>query len=219
MPPAKRGARGRVSPLVRHGRHRGTRYPPPFPVLPPPTAPLLLPCGVPSPPASPLCLLPPPNWVGEVTPGNRAWNAQQITFSAPVGEGSAGGNPPHPASQPLIPSPAPGLGVSSSLPSFVCVEPHSEEPELHQAEQQPMDRYKLGGSSPLGEMALLGLWSSKGGVLAAMPEAPNSEGADPCVSVNPDRLASSQQQPVANRTPSAPCPLPASSAQMSVCFS
>lgn len=103
MPPAKRGARGRLSPLVRHRRHRGTRYPPPFPVLPPPTAPLLLPCGVPSPPASPLCLLPPPDWVGEVTPGNRAWNAQQITFSAPVGEGSAGGNPPTPPPSPSSP--------------------------------------------------------------------------------------------------------------------
>lgn len=82
-----------------------------------------------------------------------------------------------------------------------------------------MDRDKLGGSSPLGETALLGLWSSKGGVLAALSEAPNSEGADPCVGVNPDRLASSQQEPVANRTPSAPCPPPASSAQMSACFS
>ena len=44
---------------------------------------------------------PRPGRLGEVTPGNRAWNAQQITFSAPVGGGSAGGNPP--GSRPLIP--------------------------------------------------------------------------------------------------------------------
>ena len=150
MPAAERGARGRASPLARRRRRRGTRYPPPFPVLPPPPAPLLPPRGVPS-----LCrprlfvCSPRPGRLGEVTPGNCAWNAQQITFSAPVGGGSAGGNPP--GSRPLIPPPPQAW-------AFPLVGPATRSfgQTAQGRARSPWDRDRLGDSFPVEAARLPG---------------------------------------------------------------
>lgn len=119
-------AADRVSPLVRRRRRRGTRYPPPFPVVPPPTAPLLLPCGVPSPPASPLCLLPPcpcpAGW--ERSPqGTAPGMHSKSHFPLPLERGAREEIPPARLPAPHV-FPAPGLDFSSRL-NFACVRLHA----------------------------------------------------------------------------------------------
>lgn len=191
--------------MVRRRRRRGTRYPPPFPVVPPPTAPLLLPCGVPSPPASPLCLLPPPTrpagW--ERSPQGTAPGMHSKSHFPLLLERGAREEIPRPRLPAPHSSPAPGLGFSSSL-SSACVGLHLQEHDLRWAEQQLPDRDKLGGSLPSGRTALLDALSSNGGALAALLEAPNLEGADPWAGVNTVILPRSWQESVANRVPSSP---------------
>ncbi|XP_054988076.1 basic proline-rich protein-like [Sorex araneus] len=158
------------------------RYPPPFPVLPPPPPP--------TPPASPrgplsaglasLSAPPRPGRLGEVTPGNRAWNAQQITFSAPVGGGSARGNPP--GSRPLIPPPPrawafPLAGSVSPASARRCSGSRRgprEGPAPRQWDRGPIldESFPRPGEREFGTLRLNGRPCSS----AAPPEAPNFEG-------------------------------------------
>lgn len=121
MPAAERGARGRASPLARRRRRRQTRYPPPFPVLPPPPAPLLLPRGVPSPPASPLCLLPPPGPAGRGHPREPRLECTANHIFRSRWRGKSGRKSPRLAAPHSFS--APGLGFPCRPPGIACVGP------------------------------------------------------------------------------------------------
>lgn len=213
MPAAARGARGRASPLARRRRRRQTRYPPPFPVLPPPPAPLLLPRGVPSPPASPLCLLPPPGLAGRGHPREPRLECTANHIFRSRWRGKSG------RKSPRLPAPhsfaAPGLGFPCRPPGIACAGPALSSGDCTGKWKISVGSCWIRPFFPSGGNGSAGCSGRATVVAPAQPRPgpPTSRALTPAPPLTRG-LAGRQQEPVANMTPSSPRPPRVLSAQM-----